>query len=244
MTTPTPWPELLAGYVLGDLSPSEVALLEEYLATHPEAQSELEHLQTTLNLMPLALPASSPASELKQRLMQAAQPSAASSSQKRWVGGFGAVVTALAATAIAGLGWQNYRLTQELASSRQDWQRQQAMLMQPSNRLLAIKGLDASQPSVGSLILVPASSQAMLTLKQVPPLPPGKVYRMWAYLKDQEQEIACANFRPDRSGYVSQLLSLEKWQKVTTVIVTIETEQESPEALGEAVMMGSEEVEI
>lgn len=244
MTNLPPWPELLAGYVLENLSPTETALVTEYLATHPEAQAELQQLQATLALMPMALPAANPAPALKKRLLEAASPRIPSRQKNGSTIWFVVAITGLAAAAIAGLGWQNYRITQELASTKQELRHQQAMLMQPSNRLFAMKGIDSNQSSVGSLILVPASSKAVLALQKVPPLPRGKVYRMWAYVKDQEKEIACADFRPDRSGQVSQYLPLDKWQNVTTVVVTIEPEKESPEAEGTAVMMGGEEVSL
>lgn len=49
-----PTDELLAGYVLGDLTPDEQATVEQYLAEHPRAIAQVEQLRSTLNLLSLA----------------------------------------------------------------------------------------------------------------------------------------------------------------------------------------------
>jgi hypothetical protein len=51
----SPWSELLAGYVLGDLSSDDIILVQQYLDSHPDAIVEVEELQTTLGLLPLGL---------------------------------------------------------------------------------------------------------------------------------------------------------------------------------------------
>ena len=49
------WDELLAGYVLGDLSPEEIVKVKEHLAQNPELRTEIANLETTLSLLPLSL---------------------------------------------------------------------------------------------------------------------------------------------------------------------------------------------
>ncbi|WP_228015232.1 hypothetical protein [Synechocystis salina] len=47
--------ELLAGYVLEDLTPAEQAQVEELLSQNPALVQEVEQLRATLNLLPLGL---------------------------------------------------------------------------------------------------------------------------------------------------------------------------------------------
>ena len=62
----TPFPDrfavdaLLAGHALGDLDATEREQLAALLLQHPELRQRLEEFQTTLELLPLALPATAP----------------------------------------------------------------------------------------------------------------------------------------------------------------------------------------
>jgi len=65
--------ELIAGYVLGDLSSNEMAQVQQYLASTPQARNQVEELQATLNLLPLALPeTAAPPAALGARLLESA----------------------------------------------------------------------------------------------------------------------------------------------------------------------------
>jgi anti-sigma factor RsiW len=254
--------ELLAGYVLGDLSPAEQAMVEEYLANHPEAQAELLELQNTWMLLPLALPEVQPGKLLRDRILQEAmvmEPQAVLvekrqlRQQRR---GLWATVglAVLGAIGCGGLCWQNYRLqsqvamiqdqqqllAQELQRSRQQTElalqqsrEQQTILSRPDTRLLPVKAMGKTAGS-GSLVLAPVKTKALLTLQKVPALPEGQVYRIWALKEDGER--ACGHFRPDAKGLVTMELPLSDWDGAKGISITIEklqaTEAEGPEVMG------------
>jgi Anti-sigma-K factor rskA len=224
--------ELLAGYLLGDLTPVEMTAVEELLVTDPAAQRELQELQDLWQLLPLSLPATAlPSPQLRDRIVQAAQPPRRS--RKIWMMGLAAV----AMTAIGGLGWQNHQLQQQLALAKQEMNSQVALLHQAGNRLLPIKAMDRTSAVTGSLVMSPASGLAVLALRQVPTLPAGKVYRIWAMLENGE--MACGDFTPDPQGQVFMKMPLTKWSKAKTVMVTIELPQ-SKGAEGPEVMVGGD----
>lgn len=240
---PENWEELLAGYVLGDLSPEEATAFKQYLDQHPELQQETDRLQNTLALLPLSLPPSQPSPDLPARLLEAAtqEQSVQSSSpvqQWRWPWGrltFGAVMIVVA----TGFGWSYYRLNQQLAATQGELNRYReaiALLRQPNNRLLTLKGMEPDSQSSGSLVIAPQGQAAVLTLQNVSPPPPGKVYRMWAYMGDRK--VSCAEFMPNAEGKVFLQLPLDQWAETSTVVVTIEPLREMPEPTGEKVMEG------
>ncbi len=273
---PVEWSELIAGYVLGDLTPAETAAAETYIASNPAAQQELKELQAALSMVAEIAPvaaisvASSPATsaELKilaQMRQQIVVPQTLATPTHQslknqilpWLGwGLGSIAT----MAAAALGWQNYQLDRQLTLARQEMQQsgkqfdeklqvaqqeiqsQQVLLRQSGNKLLAINGMDAGGSSTGSLIMSPAMDTAVLALQKVPALPEGKVYRMWAVMGDDE--MACADFVPDKSGQVFQKVSVKEWQSAKTVVVTIEAAKQSPMPEGDAVMMGGEEIDL
>ncbi len=258
---------MLAGYALGDLAAAEMAEVEAYIAAHPEATTALARLQTTLALLPLALPESSPSPDLRSRILAAAATTPAATnnvidlaSRRRWslTDGRSSPVargTWLAGTIAAGLvgvlGFQNYRLTQQVAGLEQQVQVAQQldqqtalvkyresidMLRQPDNRLITLKGM--ADQSSGSLILFTLDKKAALNLKNVPPLPDGRMYRLWAMVEGRK--VYCTEFQPDGSGMVSLMIPLDQLGAARQVAVTIDP-QAAPtvEPVGDMVMSGA-----
>jgi anti-sigma-K factor RskA len=265
---------LLAGYVLGDLTPEEAAQVKQFLEHNPDLLTELRQLQSTLAVIPLSLPVSSPPQQLETRILQAAQAEASPAiraraqskslikSSWRWGG-------AIAAVMIAGLGFETYRLYQklavtefenhrlhqqlataqatldrirqtELATTRQELSRyQQAvnLLRQPKNRFLTLIGTNPKLQSSGSLVMVPTKGSALLVLRDVVPLPKGKVYRLWALVDGQK--VTCGDFKPNDQGEVFLELPLDKWGGTTEVVVTIEPDRALSMPVGEMVITGS-----
>jgi anti-sigma-K factor RskA len=250
-----PWSELLAGYVLGDLTSSEIIIVEQYLATQPEQQAEIASLMLPLDLLPLTLPANNPSTSLRQQIMQIAETESAvaSSPIRRSTVNFSSrlwqpAIAGVGLLLLAGLGWNNYRLNHELATVKQDLSTQIAqnkqsqtdqsvvsLLQQPNNRFLALKSMPGKSMGMGSLMMVPKKSSAVLTLQQIPPLPQGQVYRMWAIMGDDE--MACADFLPDAEGKVLMQISLNRWEKAKKVMITIE-QKGAKEAEGEVTIEG------
>lgn len=73
---PQDWETLIAGYVLGNLTPYEVTKVKQYLDTYPELTTQVNRLQTTLGLFSLSLPknsSSKPSEDLRSRILQAAE---------------------------------------------------------------------------------------------------------------------------------------------------------------------------
>jgi hypothetical protein len=121
------WQELLAGYVLGNLSPEELIEFNQYLAQNPESQLEVARLQKTLALLPLSLEEGQAPKHLKARIIESVQSaieeadfsqSALSATDmgknklKRQLGQ--KIWTGISLIAIATLGWQTYHLRQQV----------------------------------------------------------------------------------------------------------------------------------
>jgi anti-sigma-K factor RskA len=64
---------LLAGYVLGDLTPEEAEQLQQLLAENPALAIEINQLQEVLAVMPYGLPAASPSAQVRSQMLQAIQ---------------------------------------------------------------------------------------------------------------------------------------------------------------------------
>jgi anti-sigma-K factor RskA len=250
------WEELLAGYVLGDISPEEVEEVNQLLISHPELFAEINSLQETLALIPTALPESLPPKDLRSRLLlqidvqqqEQFQLELASNAIARrrkqtqmmplskWL----AILSGVIATIAAGLSLDSYRLRQELANARSDVDQYRAVvatLRQPDNRLLSLKGMGATPTASGSITIAPSNQTAMIAIQNLAPLPKGKVYRLWAIVDGKKVE--CAEFVPDSQGQVWVKVPLDRFlSKTGTVAITVEPAQRNPESTGEMVMQG------
>jgi Anti-sigma-K factor rskA len=247
-------PELLAGYVLGDLTPAELEIVEAYLAAHPEQQAEISSLMLPLDLLSLTLPADNPPPSLRAQILHSATAEQALISQpvtplkvkSEWI--WRSILGGLGLTVIAGLGWHNYQLSHELATVKQDlktikiaqnreytkYQSVVSLLPQPNNRYFSLKNMQGKS-GMGSLVMVPNKSVAVLVLQKVAPLPPGQVYRVWAITGDEEME--CADFAPDAEGKVLKQIPIKSWAAATKITITIE-QKEAKEPEGEIAIEG------
>jgi anti-sigma-K factor RskA len=170
---PDHWPELLAGYVLGDLTAAESSQVQQYLDRHPEAIAQVEDLKNTLAVLPIGLPEVTLPPDLKARVMAAAQNSeqndavlnAADRRHQPELGAnadrparrqfrrkaLGWPLLAAAAT-IAALGLQSYFLQQEMAATRQEIAQLHSTLKQTQDILNIQKGVQTPQQQALNVI--------------------------------------------------------------------------------------------
>jgi anti-sigma-K factor RskA len=252
--TPQPnesWNELLAGYVLGDLTPEEVAQVKQYLETHPELLSEVKALQATLSLLPLALPETALPPSLGTELVQAAESMVAQAPeqgsalrQKPWRGWLLAIAGVTAALLTIGLGYDSYRLRKELAIARANLKEQaerMTLAQQSSHRLFVLKATSKTQAMSGSLVVVPKEQLALLTIQNLNPLPPGQVYRLWAF--SHGKEMNCGDFNASSEGKVFFQMPLEDLLVQTPkVLITVESAHINSYPKGSAVMVGNQSI--
>jgi len=169
--------ELLAGYVLGDLSSEETQTLEQILREHPELEGEIDRLQDSLGVLPYRLTQLDPPPRLETAVLQAVEQHFRSESTgstpmesglnrsvspprgtrgSRWqhwrslteIGG-----GLIAASLIVLLGLDNLRLRQSPAGVVQ-------ILTQPNTRLVSLQGDQSTAPQAsGSMLFVPGQWQ-------------------------------------------------------------------------------------
>jgi hypothetical protein len=242
------WPELLAGYVLGDLSSEDMVQVQAYLTANPDQLAEVEALQHTLTLLPLGLPDIAPPPQLKAQILAAiptpavqnvldprpiepamatnpAPPSNVipltpqrSRSLPQWI----PIAGGLAAAAIAALGLQSAQLHQQIAAARQEIDQ----LRQTQQQLLAQSPTPNRYQETVSLMKEPGSRA--LTLVGSGNLAPtiGKI----VIVPQQNRAVLAAEKMPaPPPGKVYHLWAVVNGQKVACI-------QFVPEADGQVMM--------
>jgi hypothetical protein len=258
------WQELLAGYILGDLSPEELIQVRQYLEQHPEAKIELEKLQKTLSLIPLTLTEGKAPQSLKGRIrssaiaeteeLEALESPRQTNRSSSLIWGKNKIGIAITTAMLTILGFQTYRLQQQVATTESqlaqlrrtlaDKENIQAnfvryretidLFHEPNNRLLSLTGSTASMKASGSLVLIPQQKIALLMLHNVPDAPPRRLYQMWAVVDGKK--VSCIKFKPDQDGTVFLKIPAGGWVGTPRVVITLEPEGKTPQPKGDMVI--------
>ncbi|NJL21466.1 MAG: hypothetical protein HC895_12585 [Leptolyngbyaceae cyanobacterium SM1_3_5] len=167
--------DLVAGHILGDLSPEEVAQLNQALAETPTLHEEIATFEEAFSLLPYDLPIAEPSASLKDKILSAAsQPiagaspepapsnvvSIASPRQRRWQRWIPAISAGIAAAAVVALGVSQVQLSRqseqieaanaELERLRSELQANQAtiaLLNQPDVQVHSLVGTPSNPDS-------------------------------------------------------------------------------------------------
>lgn len=217
METPLPdnWQDLLAGYVLGNLTEGEEEAFAQLLSQHPELEAEVFQLQETMALLPQALPKQEPPAALKQKIrvgMQAiTDPQTLTPpisradgnlhrGQNLWIllGGLGAIAV------LAGILLDNFSLRQRLQVAQNTLQESQqkldrtqvvlSTLQQPDLQVFVFEGIGEAKQASASLMLVPGQRQVTIVSHNLPALTEQQVYRLWAVSEKAKTPVYCGEF--------------------------------------------------
>lgn len=230
---------LIAGYVLYTLSPEESAILDDLMRTNPDIHTEIERMQTALELtfMPSDV---QPPEQLRSQILnlarqgslQSSEPSSINAApiplfaprqtQRRgWIISLGAI----AASLVVGLSISNYMLWRSLQFARSQ--------LQPSEAVtVSLEPTADDSPVAATVAIDPANLQATLNIENLPPLPEGQVYVLWTVLEadapfttDAKNAILTETFTVDDQETQLQQIALppvyrdRRWVKAIAITV-------------------------
>jgi hypothetical protein len=234
--------ELAAGYVLDELKPSEIELVERMMSENPALRQEVRELQMVLGGLALDVPQLQPPAHLRAKVLQASEiapPVVAVPAQKR---NWSMVVAISALIAAAALLLDNLQLRQNLNFARQQTPERLANLLQRPNSKLVALTAQTTRASGGTVLFTPGKWQeVVISVKNLPPLPPQQVYRLWLTLNNQ-QIIYCGEFRTDSQGNASQPINPPQspplGTKATGLFVTVDRENAPALPTGTRIISG------
>jgi hypothetical protein len=128
------------------------------------------------------------------------------------------------------------RLVQEINPERVA-----AILQQPNSRLIALTSQDSD--AAGTLLFTPGRWQEVIvSLGNLPPLPPDQIYRMWLALENGEV-IYCGEFNTEPDGSIFVRFTPPETPpegvKATELFVTVNQVASELDASTERVLQGA-----
>lgn len=229
---------LLAGHALGDLDSAEREQLAALLQSNPALQQRLDEFRTTLQLLPLALPAqAAPPPRLRRRLLAGPRPPAGPVGQGTPRSGpVPWLVPALMGTALLVLGVQLQQTRQQVAQLQQQLPTS-ATGLQAVTRRLPLRALDPSGGPAGEVLVTGNPRHNLLVLDGLPPLAGNQTYRLWARVNGRT--VGCVPFAPDRNGHVAMPIPSAPTSQASSVSVSLETVPDGRAPRGPMLLSGA-----
>jgi len=218
---------LLAGHALGDLDDGERQQLAALLRQRPELRSRLDEFSTTLDLLPLALPATAaPPARLRRRLLEPPRPERP---PRPWL------LPALLGVGLVLLGLDLHQTRQQLAQvqqqlrdpSRSGPNHQGRRLILASTVTTSGSSANPSAPASraspsGEVVMTANSNNNLLILNNLPAPPPHHVYRLWATVDGHK--VGCVAFVPTAQGHVAMPIPPMPSNLASAISVTLEAD--------------------
>lgn len=223
--------DLLIRHVMGELlSAAEQAELDDALSRDPHLRAELDSLRETTGQLALSASMKPPAA-LRARVLAAALPAAGRSYVPlALAAGF---ATLMSATSLM-LWWENQAL-------RLDNEQQAAaaqMLLEPNVvKSYELRGSGAGAGSTALVMLDLDAQRASISGRNLPPLPPGQAYYLWAELEGSN--VPCGRFtvQPDGSVLTQFRIPVNAYvSPILRLYLTVETGGEVSAPAGATVM--------
>ncbi len=214
---------LLAGHALGDLDERERQQLAELLQRKPGLRQRLEEYRTTLELLPLALPATAePPDRLRRRILDrpAARrpaPVAPSTNTRPWAV---PALLGILGTALLLLGVELHQTRHQLAEIQHQLTRREGV--QTAEHRMPLRSIDPAGRATGEVLVTGNPTHNVLMVNDLPPPPPNHIYRLWAEV--QGREVGCVYFVPTAQGHVSMLIPTSPTSQATSVSVSVEAD--------------------
>ena len=240
---------IVESYVLGLADAGERAEFEQLCRKYPELVRAREQFEEQLEKHALAN-AVKPSAAIRQKVLAVVQESAAQSTQKipamettttpvrsmnawRWVAAASIVLLAVS----AWFAYDANRRNQELADTNRDLQSRldssdnvlQRIVEEQNNSkkneaiVVNLEGTKIAPKSSASVFWDSSSANVYLIVQNMPKLPSGKQYQLWAIIDKVPKDLGVFDVKDD-----NMIIKMQGVQKAEAFAITIEKQGGSP----------------
>lgn len=239
--------ELIEGYALNALDPSERSLVDQHISVCPPCRRRVYTAADTAQMLGFVVTPVAPPSHCKRKVLEKIERelflsaptrrSRTAASLSTW-----AALAALTLLVMSG-AWsislqdQLTRVNDELAQTRSQLGALESMLAD----VQAIRPLKAegdTQWIVANTFMKPGSNKALLVIRNLPPLAPGQTYQVWVAREGVQQPLATFNPPPAAETTQVEISPPEPMDKYKWIMVTIEDAQGSDHPSKKQILFG------
>ncbi len=234
---------ILETYVMGHCSPDQNLEVEQLMSEHPEIQEEVAAIRLSLENYALAL-SKAPPLDLKNKIWSALERENPAPSSKvipmkspgfanRWLVAASLILFVIAASMNFFLysKWKSAeRKIAEIQSEKEFYasqleiektnltamQQEIEVIQQPNTKMVVMKGTESHPGALATIFWNTDSKQVFLKVKNLPDIPQGKQYQLWAIVNDA----------PVNAGLVSingqDLQKMEQFSSAQAFAITLE----------------------
>ncbi|NHC37401.1 anti-sigma factor [Scytonema millei] len=233
---------LAAGFVADDLTPEEAEEFRQLLVNNPELVQEIDDLQEVLRqLLDGFTEVEAPPHLLPNILNQAEAAGSRMAAIERSGRSWRRIAGSLAALFVVALGFDNYRLRQELGQAHAV----STLLQNAETRLFTFQGVNSLDTASGSIIMNPEQQKVVMLVQNLPAPPPGQVYLLWAIVDNKK--LPCGEVKPyawgdstSRLPFTPEMYRDFYHPQFSGLVVTLETDRNSARPTGPVVMQSSQ----
>ncbi len=252
MTEHDQYGDLAGAYSFGALEPADRTAFEQHLPTCAECQQLVADARLLADALPHTLAPVDPPAALRNRIMMAASPAAATTPF-----GWLAIAAALVAAVTGTVAWTQYRqatssqaAVAQSQSQVETLQAQLAVLQGQADTArqaidilgaddlarIELKGQPAAPSSTGRAYWS-ASRGLLFSAVNLPPLPAGRVYQLWYVTA--AAPVSAALVTPDAAGRYTLITPTPAGVTPTAFAVTIEPAGGLPAPSGAFYLLGA-----
>ena len=227
--------DLKDAYVLGALPEEERLSFEDYLATHPERQAEIDELGAVAGLLAFSPQEQEPSPQLRSRVMEVVEAEAGSGrvrdrSTFARIGDYLSVRSvALGAAALLVIGLLSWNVmlqgqvedlqgrVQDAQGQIQDLQGELEVAQAQQSQTIKLKGSWAEQGAIAEVASM-QKHQIILVARNMPSVPEDKTCQIWVIKGDVPKSSGL--FQPDGNGTATPITN--SITKADVIAVTVE----------------------
>jgi anti-sigma-K factor RskA len=235
--------DLKDAYVLGALPEEERLSFEDYLATHPERQAEIDELGAVAGLLAFSPQEQEPSPELRSRIMEVVEAETeprrvTRRSVSARIGDYLSVRSlALGAAALLVIGLLSWNVllqgqVEDAQSQVQNLQGQVADAQAQQSQTIELEGSWAEQGATAEVTSM-EGNEIVLVARNMPSVPEDRTCQIWVIKGDVPKPSGL--FQPDGNGTATPITNSLK--KANVIAVTVEPAGGSEQPTSDPVLL-------
>ncbi len=209
---------VIESYILGELSDKERAEVEALAAKHPEVTAEIEAVETTL----MNFASKTPPAHLKNNILakldlQESKVVSMETAKPSYTGWLVAASLALligsaiynvilnnkvksAEEQLAAVNSEKEKYAKDFEAQSSTYTmmvEQMAILMQPENKKVMLKGMDAAPTALATVYWNQQNQDVYINVNSLPSAPDDKQYQLWAIVDGKPVDMGMLDMNPE-----------------------------------------------